>query len=295
MVEGLTADDLVLCLVSGGASRAAGDAGAGPDARRQAGRQPGAAEIRRQHHGDELRAQSTCPPSRAGALRAAASGAGRDVLISDVPGDDPSVIGIRPDGRPIHDDLADALAVLHKYSIDDARGGSRAAAHGRRTTPKPSDPRLAARRSHHASRATQDALEAAADGSPRQAEGTDARSSSATASRARRATWPWSMPASPRQVARATASRCQRRPCYLSGGETTVTVRGQGRGGRNAEFLLAAGGRARRRAGHSMRVAGDTDGIDGTEDNAGATADPTSLARALRPRASTPEGNAGRQ
>ena len=69
-------------------------------------------------------------------------------------------------------------------------------------------------------------------------------------------------------------------PCVLiSGGETTVTVRGTGRGGRNAEFLLALGVAL---DGHPgiYAFAGDTDGIDGTEDNAGALLGPDSLARA---------------
>jgi len=65
----------------------------------------------------------------------------------------------------------------------------------------------------------------------------------------------------------------------LSGGETTVTVHGQGRGGRNAEFLLAL---AVALDGHTdiWALACDTDGIDGTEDNAGALLAPDSLARA---------------
>ncbi len=70
-------------------------------------------------------------------------------------------------------------------------------------------------------------------------------------------------------------------PCVLlSGGETTVTVRGQGRGGRNAEFLLglalALGGHPRISA-----IACDTDGIDGSEDNAGAMVLPDTAARAV--------------
>ena len=65
----------------------------------------------------------------------------------------------------------------------------------------------------------------------------------------------------------------------LSGGETTVTVRGQGRGGRNAEFLLAL---AVALDGHAAihALAADTDGIDGTEDNAGALYGPDTPARA---------------
>jgi hydroxypyruvate reductase len=65
----------------------------------------------------------------------------------------------------------------------------------------------------------------------------------------------------------------------LSGGETTVTVRGKGRGGRNAEFLLALTVALN---GHPSiyALAGDTDGVDGTEDNAGALVSPDTLARA---------------
>jgi hydroxypyruvate reductase len=69
-------------------------------------------------------------------------------------------------------------------------------------------------------------------------------------------------------------------PCVLlSGGETTVTVKGKGRGGRNAEFLLALAVALDGEAG-VWALAGDTDGIDGTEDNAGAILGPDSLTRA---------------
>ncbi|MBT6314553.1 MAG: glycerate kinase, partial [Alphaproteobacteria bacterium] len=65
----------------------------------------------------------------------------------------------------------------------------------------------------------------------------------------------------------------------LSGGETTVTVRGSGRGGRNVEFLLALAITLDGAEGISA-IACDTDGIDGSEDNAGAVITPTTLARA---------------
>ncbi len=70
------------------------------------------------------------------------------------------------------------------------------------------------------------------------------------------------------------------RPCLLlSGGETTVTVRGKGRGGRNAEFLLALAIALDGMPGvHAL--AADTDGIDGSENNAGAWIDPGTLTRA---------------
>jgi glycerate 2-kinase len=78
-------------------------------------------------------------------------------------------------------------------------------------------------------------------------------------------------------------------PCViLSGGETTVTVRGTGRGGRNAEFLLSLAVALDGAAGIHA-IACDTDGIDGSEDNAGALVGPDTLARAaglgLNPRA----------
>jgi glycerate 2-kinase len=65
----------------------------------------------------------------------------------------------------------------------------------------------------------------------------------------------------------------------LSGGETTVTLKGKGRGGRNAEFALALAIALEGRANISA-IAGDTDGIDGSEDNAGALVTPDTLARA---------------
>ena len=65
----------------------------------------------------------------------------------------------------------------------------------------------------------------------------------------------------------------------ISGGETTVTVRGIGRGGRNAEFLLSLAIAADGRNG-LWALAADTDGIDGSEDNAGAILTPDTLQRA---------------
>ncbi|MGZ5583377.1 MAG: glycerate kinase type-2 family protein [Usitatibacter sp.] len=67
----------------------------------------------------------------------------------------------------------------------------------------------------------------------------------------------------------------------ISGGETTVTLRGQGRGGRNSEFLLSLAIELDA-LDNAWALAGDTDGIDGSEDNAGAVLAPDSLARAAR-------------
>jgi len=83
-------------------------------------------------------------------------------------------------------------------------------------------------------------------------------------------------------IGRQAARRGQPAPApvvLLSGGETTVTVRGNGRGGRNAEFLLALAVALEGEAG-VFAIAADTDGIDGTESNAGAIVTPDTLARA---------------
>jgi hydroxypyruvate reductase len=83
-------------------------------------------------------------------------------------------------------------------------------------------------------------------------------------------------------IAQQVASKGQpfQTPCVLlSGGETTVTVRGDGRGGRNVEFLLSLGLALKGRSGiHAL--AGDTDGVDGQEEIAGAYLAPDSLQRA---------------
>ena len=76
----------------------------------------------------------------------------------------------------------------------------------------------------------------------------------------------------------------------LSGGETTVTVRGDGRGGRNSEFLLALGARISTARRGIAALACDTDGIDGTEDNAGAIVYPNTIARAAARRDRDPRG-----
>ena len=91
-------------------------------------------------------------------------------------------------------------------------------------------------------------------------------------------------------IARQCAMRGQpeKPPCVLiSGGETTITLKGKGKGGRNTEFLLALAIALDGRGG-IYALAGDTDGVDGLEETAGALLGPDSLARAwaqgLRPR-----------
>jgi glycerate 2-kinase len=91
--------------------------------------------------------------------------------------------------------------------------------------------------------------------------------------------WRWK-PQPVRRAKPASQPTFSATPCVLlSGGETTVTVRGGGRGGRNVEFLLAL---ALSLHGHARiyALAGDTDGVDGQEEIAGACIGPDSLARA---------------
>jgi hydroxypyruvate reductase len=190
-----------------------------------------------------------------------------------VPGDDPAVIASGPT-VPDPTSSADARAVLDKYRIDAPAAVIAHLKSAASETPKPGDPRLA--------RATvtiiarpQDALEAAA-------------------AAARAAGWTPlilgdSIEGEAREVAivHAGIARQVRRhgqpvkppAVLLSGGETTVTVKGTGRGGRNAEFLLSLA-IALEGAPGIHALAGDTDGIDGTEDNAGCLLAPDSLARA---------------
>jgi glycerate 2-kinase len=188
------------------------------------------------------------------------------LMVSDVPGDEPAVIGSGPT-VPDPTTYADARAVLAKYGIDPPPAVAASLAAARDETPKPGDPRLA-RATAIMIATPQQALAAAAD-------------------EARRAGYRPivlgdALEGEAREVGAAQAKLALEqsgRVALISGGETTVTVRGKGRGGRNAEYLLgltlALGG-----APGIHALACDTDGIDGSEDNAGALCMPDSLARA---------------
>jgi hydroxypyruvate reductase len=181
------------------------------------------------------------------------------LIVSDVTGDDPTHIASGP-CAPDPTTVADAQAVLRKYGI--------AAPGPFSETPKPGDP-LFARVENRIIATARRSLEAAAAvfaarGYPPTILGDDITGEA-------------------RDVARAMAAqaRAARRPGVLiSGGECTVTVRGAaGRGGRCAEFLLALA-IALDGAPAIHAIAADTDGIDGSEENAGAVLAPDTLARA---------------
>jgi len=193
--------------------------------------------------------------------------------VSDVPGDDPAVVASGPT-VPDGSSGADALAILQQYGIAVSEAARAVLADPALAAPRPDDPRLA-RNETVVIATAQAALDAAADAA-RAAGFTPLVLSNSIEGEAREVAIVHAA------IARQVIEHGQplQRPCViLSGGETSVTVRGQGRGGRNAEFLLALA-IALRGLKNVHAIACDTDGIDGTEDNAGALLGPDTLARA---------------
>ena len=272
-VQGLRADDLVLCLISGGGSSLLPLPLQGltlehkQDVNRallKSGATISEMNCVRRHlsaiKGGRLAA--ACHPARVMTL-----------LISDVPGDDPINIA---SGPTVADPTTceDALAIVQRYGIELPPPVRAVLDSGHGESVKPSDARLA-RNTVHTIAAPQMALEAAAQV-------------------AREAGYPAyilsdTLEGESRDVGKVLAGialqvanhgQPMQAPCVLlSGGETTVTVRGTGNGGRNVECLLslgiALGGHPRIHA-----LGGDTDGVDGQAEIAGACITPDTLARA---------------
>jgi glycerate 2-kinase len=274
-VSGLTADDLVLVLISGGGSALLALPADGISlADKQA---IGRALLKCGADIAEMNAvRKHLSAIKGGRLAAAAAPAKVVTLaISDVPGDDISVIASGP-AAPDASTRADALAVLTKYGIAIPTSVARHLDNAVSETPKPGDPRLAEvvnilvatpqKSMEAAAKVARDAglatmiLGSAIEG--------EARDVGIVHAGVARQCGDWGQPL---EI-----------PCVLiSGGETTVTVRGNGRGGRNAEFLLSLGIAADGRNG-IWALAADTDGIDGAEKNAGAILTPDMLHRAKR-------------
>src|SRR5205823_2948943 len=195
------------------------------------------------------------------------------LLISDVPGDDPIDIASGPT-VPDPTTCNDALAIIRRYAIDVPASVRKLLESGAGETVKPGDPRLAGIETRMIA-TPQMALEAAAGvaraaGVPAHILGDRLEGEARDAGKILGG------------IALQVADRRQPflPPCVLlSGGETTVTVRGSGRGGRNVEFLLSLGIELH---GHPAihAIAGDTDGVDGVEEIAGAYLAPDSLDRA---------------
>jgi len=279
LTRGLTPDDLVLCLISGGGSAllTLPAEGLTLEEKQRINRdllESGANIVEmncvRKHlsriKGGRLAA--ACAPARVVTL-----------TISDVPGDDPSVIASGPT-VPDASTCADAVAILQRYRIEVPGATMSLLEQGALETPKPGDAVFQGQQVHLIATPQQSLAAAAAAA---RAAGLDAHVLSDE------------MEGESREVgkvhaalARAVAQRGQpfRRPCViLSGGETTVTVRKQpegtprGRGGRAGEFCLGLA-QALQGQGGVFALAADTDGIDGVEDNAGAFVAPDTLARA---------------
>ncbi len=272
-VTGLTEDDLVIALISGGGSSllvapadglTLADKQAVNNALLRSGATITEMNCLRRHLSSVKggRLGAACHPARLVTL-----------LISDVPGDDPIDIA---SGPTVVDPTtcADALAIVDRYRIALPPGVRERLEGGTLESVKPGDPRLA-RSEVRMITAPQIALEAAARvaqdagltpyilGDSLEGEARDVGKTLAG-------------------IARQVAQRGQpfRAPCVLlSGGETTVTMRGQGRGGRNVEFLLSLAVALDGLPGvHAL--AGDTDGVDGAEEIAGALLGPDTIARA---------------
>jgi len=273
LVQRLSTEDLVLCLISGGGSSllvlpAEGltleDKQAVNMALLKSGASISEMNCVRRHlstiKGGRLAA--ACHPAKVVTL-----------LISDVPGDNPIDIASGPT-VPDPTTCADALDIIKRYGIEVSRKVVNILESGRGETVKPGDPRLAGIDTRMIA-TPQMALEAAAAvardaGIPAHILGDSIEGEARDVGKVIAG------------IALQVAQRGQpfAPPCILlSGGETTVTVRGSGRGGRNVEFLLSLGVALDGHAG-IFAIAGDTDGVDGQEEIAGATLSPDSLARA---------------
>jgi hydroxypyruvate reductase len=272
LLRGLTADDLVLCLMSGGGSALL------------AVPAPGLTLADKQQVGRALLksgatiAEMNCVRKHLSAVkggrlaRMAAPAPVVTLMISDVPGDDPATIASGPT-LPDASTRQEALAVMSKYGIEAPAAVTDWLSDPASETPKsladlpPGTATIIA--------TPAGAIEAAAELAREMGIAPLFLGSDIEGEAREVAAWHADIV---RKVTSGTIPA--QRPCLLlSGGETSVTVRGKGRGGRNAEFLLAL---AIELNGHPgvHALAADTDGIDGSEDNAGAWIGPDILFRA---------------
>lgn len=279
LAYGLGANDLVLCLISGGGSALLTLPAEGLSLQEKQ-------SINRAllHSGANI-VEMNCVRKhlsriKGGRLAAACAPARVVTLtISDVPGDDPSVIASGPTVSDASS-CADALAILKRYQINVPAKLLQALEVGQLETPKPGDAVFIGNQVHLIA-------------TPQQS--LDAAAAAARAAGLNTYVLADDMEGESREVGKVLAAMARAaakgtgpfaKPCViLSGGETTVTVRPprvgskKGRGGRAAEFCLGAAAALQGQAGVYL-VAADTDGIDGTEVNAGAFVLPDTLQRA---------------
>lgn len=289
LTEELTANDLVICLISGGGSALLSLPIEGlsfEDKQRinqdllNCGAPISEMNCVRKHlsriKGGRLAA--ACSPARVVTL-----------TISDVPGDDPSIIASGPT-VPDETTCAQALAILKRYNIEVPNFVSEALAAGELETPKPGDA-IFSGNVVHMTATPQQSLEAAAkvarkaglnayilsddlEGESREVGKVHAALAKAAAKQNQN-----------HNQSRNNIGQTFVRPCViLSGGETTVTIRprqpgaARGRGGRAGEFCMGLAQSLLSTA-NVYALAADTDGIDGVEDNAGAYVTPDTLVR----------------
>ncbi|MGG6898005.1 MULTISPECIES: glycerate kinase type-2 family protein [Rhizobium] len=194
------------------------------------------------------------------------------LVVSDIPGDNPALVA---SGPTIADATTrtDALEIINRYHLDLPEAVTHHLKDGKDEPPLPSDPRFARNDVKLVASAAM-ALEAAADVARKAGVEaivlSDAIEGEASEVGRQHA-------AITSEIARRSLSS-QDPIVVLSGGETTVTIKGKGKGGRNSEFLLSFACAISGRKGISA-LAADTDGIDGSEDNAGAFADGTTVSR----------------
>ncbi len=272
LVQGLTEDDLVLCLISGGGSAllalpAEGVTLEDKQAMNKALLASGATISEMNTVRKHLSA------IKGGRLAAAAYPAKIVALmISDVPGDDASIIASGPT-VPDPSTNEDALGIIEKYGID-VPDNMRRLLDTAEETPKPGDPCF--ENVENIMIATPQASLEAAAAAARKAGVTPVILGDSIEGESRDVALVHA------GIARQCAMRGQpeQPPCVLiSGGETTITLKGNGKGGPNSEFLLSLA-IALDGMEHIYALAGDTDGVDGSEDNAGALIYPDTLARA---------------
>ncbi|PSF13280.1 glycerate kinase [Marinobacter fuscus] len=193
-------------------------------------------------------------------------------LISDVPGDDPTLIASGPT-LPDNTQPRDALEILERYGIE-IPDEVRQHLISDDSAPAPDSPGFARDETIMLAKAS-DALDAATEAA--RGAGLDVRVLGDNLEGESR-----ELGASHVAMALELQQQIDKPLLILSGGETSVTVLGEGRGGRNAEYLLGAYTALKGAPGvHVLAI--DTDGIDGSEDNAGASFGPEDWSSSLSP------------
>jgi hydroxypyruvate reductase len=289
-VHGLGPDDLVVALISGGGSALLPSPGPGMsfEDEQAVTRSLLASGVPISVMNLVRNELSAIKGGRLAALAAPARVA--TLIVSDVPGDDPAFVASGPT-VPIAGSRAEVRHLVALHGIELPPAAAALLAGNENPPPRPDDPRFA-RNSVEIIASSALSLEAAARRAEQRGLAAHILSDAVEGESRDAATV---LAAIAREVDMRNRPFC-RPAVLLSGGETTVTVRGRGKGGRNAEFLLAFALAIEGGDNAISALAADTDGIDGSEDNAGAIADGTTAARmraaGIDPRAALADNDA---